>query len=46
MSENTSELQGDDWFAKLKNPQNAAMDTAVAEGGQTPAPVPADVDPQ
>jgi hypothetical protein len=45
MSENTSELQGDDWFARLKNPQNAAMDTARAEGGQA-EPTPTDVDLQ
>jgi hypothetical protein len=47
MSENTSELQGNDWFAKLKNPQNSAMDTARAEGGQAaPVPTPTDVDSQ
>lgn len=48
MAENTSELQGDDWFAKLKNPQGAAMDTAQAEGAPTPPPPPAptDVAPQ
>lgn len=47
MSENTSELQGNDWFAKIKNPQNSAMDTVLAEGGQVePVPTPTDVDAQ
>lgn len=48
MAENTSELQGDDWFSKLKNPQGATMETAQAEGGQTvPQPTaPTDVVPQ
>jgi hypothetical protein len=49
MPENTSELQGDDWFSKLKNPQGASMETAHAEGGQPPTPppeAPANVDPQ
>jgi hypothetical protein len=41
MSENTSELQGNDWFSKLKNPQGASMETAQAEGAQpTPPPAP------
>jgi hypothetical protein len=48
MAENTSELQGDDWFAKLKNPQGASMETGHAEGGQPipPPPAPTDVVPQ
>lgn len=48
MAENTSELQGDDWFSKLKNPQQSSMETPHAEGGQ-PVPqtqVPTDVAPQ
>jgi len=48
MAENTSELQGVDWFAKLKNPQGASMETSHAEGGQPvpPPEAPANVDPQ
>jgi hypothetical protein len=48
MSENTSELQGNDWFAKLKNPQGASMETAQAEGAQPTPPTtpPTDVAPQ
>jgi hypothetical protein len=48
MAENPSELQGNDWFSKLKNPQGSSMDTAQAEaGGQpTPPPPPPDVVPQ
>jgi hypothetical protein len=45
--ENTSELQGDDWFSKLKNPQGASMDTSQAEaGGQSQPQQPTDVAPQ
>lgn len=46
--ENTTELQGEDWFSKLKNPQGSSMETAQAEGGgQTPQPQqPTDVAPQ
>lgn len=32
MPENTSDLQGVDWFSKLKNPQGQSLDTANAEG--------------
>jgi len=32
MPENTTDLQGDDWFSKLKNPQGQALDTSQAEG--------------
>jgi hypothetical protein len=48
MAENPSELQGNDWFSKLKNPQGSSMDTAQAEGAQpTPPPAPpTDVAPQ
>lgn len=47
MSENTSDLQGDDWFSKLKNPHGNSMDTAQAEGAPAPAPAaPTDVAPQ
>jgi hypothetical protein len=45
MSENASELQGNDWFAKLKNPQGASMETAQAEGAPPTTP-PTDVAPQ
>lgn len=32
MPENTSDLQGEDWFSKLKNPQSQSYDTSQAEG--------------
>lgn len=46
MAENTSELQGVDWFSKLKNPQGSGMDTATAEGAPAPTETPTDVAPQ
>ena len=47
MAENTAELQGVDWFSKLKNPQGSGMDTATAEGAPTPpVETPTDVAPQ
>ena len=32
MPENTTDLQGDDWFSKLKNPQGQSLDTSQVEG--------------
>jgi hypothetical protein len=47
MAENTSELQGTDWFSRLKNAQGGGMDTATAEGApKPPAETPANVAPQ
>lgn len=37
MAENPSELQGNDWFSKLKNPQGSSYDTSQAEGLGKPA---------
>ena len=32
MPENPSELQGTDWFSRLKNPQGSSYETGQAEG--------------
>ena len=32
MAENPQELQGEDWFSKLANPQGKSLDTGTAEG--------------
>ena len=47
--ENTAELQGDDWFSKLKNPQGSSMETHQSEGlsdEQPPQQPPSNVVPQ
>lgn len=31
MAENVNDLQGIDWFSKIKNPQGQALDTSQAE---------------
>lgn len=47
MAENTSELQGDDWLGKLKNPQGQSYETGQAEGLTDKKPEPTnDVAPQ
>ena len=47
MAENTSDLQGVDWFSRLKNPQGQSYETAQAEGLTDKKPEqPSDVDPQ
>ena len=47
MSETTNDLQGDDWFSKLKNPHGNSMETAQAEGAPPATqPAPTDVAPQ
>jgi hypothetical protein len=40
MAENPSDLQGNDWFSRLKNPQGSAYDTATAEGLSSKKPEP------
>ena len=47
MMSDEKDLQGVDWFSKLKNPQGNSMETAQAEGAPPPPPTPpTDVAPQ
>jgi len=40
MAENASDLQGNDWFSRLKNPQGSGHETANAEGLSDKKPEP------
>jgi len=40
MAQNPSDLQGTDWFSRLKNPQGSGHETATAEGLSDKKPEP------
>ena len=40
MAENASDLQGNDWFSRLKNPQGSGHETSSAEGLSDKKPEP------